>query len=122
MPEGDVARTLADERARLTRHIADLAHDLDAIIEASAGSNADDEHDPEGSTIGFERAQVSSLLDQARARLADLEGAEARMSAGSYGECERCGVAISPERIAAQPTAAACVACTSPVTRRVRRP
>ncbi len=95
------------------RQVDDLAHDLEAIIDASTGANADDEHDPEGSTIGFERAQVSSLLDRARARLADLDRAEERLRAGAYGRCAGCGVAISAERLAAQPTATMCVPCAA---------
>ena len=43
-------------------------------------SNADDEHDPEGATIAFERQQVVALLEQARRRLADVEAALAARS------------------------------------------
>ena len=86
-----VEEALAAERRRVERQVDDLARDLQAVIDASADANADDEHDPEGSTIGFERAQVASLLDQARARLVDLDRAEERLRAGTYGRCERCG-------------------------------
>ena len=37
--------------------ITDLEDDLAAIAE-STGKGPDDEHDPEGSTVGFERAQT----------------------------------------------------------------
>ena len=36
-------------------------------------TNADDEHDPEGATIAFERSQVAALAQQVRDHLADYE-------------------------------------------------
>ena len=44
-------------RASAEAEAATLARDLEALFAASRDSNADDEHDPEGATIGFERAQ-----------------------------------------------------------------
>jgi len=113
MPGTDDAQRvlLAAERSRLARQVADLTRDLQAIIDASADTNADDEHDPEGATIGFERAQVASLLEQARHRLAALDRAEDRLRAGTYGRCERCGAPVPAERLTAHPTATTCVPC-----------
>ena len=48
--------------------IAALTAELDDIVAATADANVDDEHDPEGSTIAFERARVSTLLSQGRRR------------------------------------------------------
>jgi RNA polymerase-binding protein DksA len=104
-----VEEVLAAERASKTEQIADLA----GIIEASASSNADDEHDPEGATIAFEREQVSALLRQARERLADLDRALEQLGEGTYGICESCGEPIAPERLAARPAARTCIACAS---------
>ena len=108
-----VDEALAAERHRVERQIDDLARDLQAVIDASADANADDEHDPEGSTIGFERAQVASLLDRARTRLVDLDRAEDRLRAGTYGRCERCDRPVGDERLAAHPTATMCVSCAT---------
>jgi RNA polymerase-binding transcription factor DksA len=99
-------------RAEAQAQIAVLARDLRGVIDASRSSNADDEHDPEGATIAFERAQVAALLAAARQRLADLDGALERLDAGSYGRCERCGLPIAAERLAVRPFARTCVACT----------
>ena len=112
-----VDEALAAERRRVERQVDDLARDLQAVIDASADTNADDEHDPEGSTIGFERAQVASLLDRARTRLVDLERAEDRLRAGTYGRCERCGGPVGDERLAAHPTATECVRCAAKARR-----
>nr|WP_231121809.1 TraR/DksA C4-type zinc finger protein [Motilibacter peucedani] len=80
---------------------------------ASADSNADDEHDPEGATIGFERAQLSALLEQSRARLLELDAALARVEAGTYGTCEVCGQPVAAGRLEARPTARTCVSCAT---------
>lgn len=109
----DTARVLAVERLRVEQLVDDLTHDLQAIIDASSDTNADDEHDPEGSTIGFERAQVASLVDRARTHLADVEKAEDRLRAGTYGRCDMCGRPIASDRLAAHPTATACIRCAA---------
>jgi DnaK suppressor protein len=90
-----------------------MTTDFDEIVAATAGSNSDDEHDPEGSTIAFERAQVSALLAEARASLTDLDLALARLEAGGYGTCQRCGAAIAAERLAARPATQTCVSCAA---------
>lgn len=66
----DVQGVLAAERAEVVGRIAELRGDLDRLIQDSVGANADDEHDPEGATIAFERAQLSSVLEAAERRLA----------------------------------------------------
>ncbi|MFG2050465.1 TraR/DksA family transcriptional regulator [Micromonospora sp. NPDC048935] len=88
-----------------------LDGDLRSLFEASRSSNADDEHDPEGSTIAFERAQLTAVLDAARRRLAELDVALRRIDEGSYGICERCFRPIPAERLVARPSARTCVAC-----------
>jgi RNA polymerase-binding transcription factor DksA len=82
-------------------------------VAASADSNADDEHDPEGSTIAFERSQVGALINQARRHLAELDAAEERLRAGSYGCCESCGRPIPAARLEARPVARTCVSCAA---------
>jgi len=103
---------MQDHEATLTQ-IALMNADLDGISSASAGSNIDDEHDPEGATVAFERAQLSALLRHATAHLADVDAALDRIARGCYGHCERCGEALSDERLAALPAARRCVACAA---------
>lgn len=107
-------RTLldADRRETLAR-LATLTGDFDALVEASEGSNADDEHDPEGATIAFERSQVDALARQAREHLREIDAALARLDAGVYGTCERCGRPISAGRLEARPTARTCIDCAA---------
>ena len=102
---------LADERAAALAQIEALTREFDGVVAASRSSNADDEHDPEGATIAFERQQVAALLEQARRRLADVEAALARRDVGDYGSCETCGRPIGAERLAARPAARTCIDC-----------
>ncbi|RBY97889.1 TraR/DksA family transcriptional regulator [Blastococcus sp. TF02-8] len=105
--------SLARARTETIAQIAALTRQFDEIVAASQQSNADDEHDPEGATIAFERQQVAALLEQARRRLADVDAAVAAVEGGTYGRCETCGAPIAPERLAARPTARTCIACAS---------
>ncbi|MGH9043203.1 MAG: TraR/DksA family transcriptional regulator [Acidimicrobiia bacterium] len=112
-----LADLLTEEELRTAARIAALTRDFEEIVEGAESSNLDDEHDPEGPTIGFERAQVTALLSQARAHQADLAWARERLAEGTYGRCERCGGAIGLERLRALPTATTCVGC-APAWRR----
>ncbi|WP_436533557.1 TraR/DksA family transcriptional regulator [Actinoplanes sp. HUAS TT8] len=98
-------------RARAEAEAATLDRDLHALFTASRDSNADDEHDPEGATIGFERAQLTALLAAARERIAEVDDALSRVEAGTYGICEGCGRPIAEERLIARPFARHCIAC-----------
>jgi RNA polymerase-binding transcription factor DksA len=104
---------IAGERERTAERVTALARDLDAIVEACALTPPDDEHDPEGATLAFERAQVAALLSAARSHLADLERADDRLRSGTYSTCERCDQPIVAERLTARPTARTCVSCAA---------
>jgi DnaK suppressor protein len=104
---------LDDERRRVLRRLAGLTDDYDEVVAASRDTNADDEHDPEGATIAFERSQVGALVAQARDHLAEIDAALTRLDAGSYGTCERCGRPIAEARLEARPVARTCIACAS---------
>ncbi|MEV6489917.1 TraR/DksA C4-type zinc finger protein [Actinoplanes sp. NPDC051633] len=105
--EAELTRLRDEARAQ----VEVLERDLRGLFEAARASNADDEHDPEGSTIGYERAQLTAVLEATRRRVADLDDALTRLAAGGYGICERCGRPIPPERLAARPAARTCVGC-----------
>jgi DnaK suppressor protein len=102
---------LEEERDRTLRRLASLTDDYDAVVAASRDTNADDEHDPEGATIAFERSQVGSLVRQARLHLTEIDAAVERLEAGTYGTCERCGEPIGEGRLEARPVARTCIRC-----------
>ena len=108
-----VRAALRAERAATLDQVAGLEREFGGIVAASQAANADDEHDPEGATIAYERQHVVSLLEQARDHLAAIDDALSRLGEGGYGRCEVCGQPIAPERLAARPTATRCVACAS---------
>ncbi len=101
-------RDLEQARADAVARISELAAQHAEIVAASEGSNADDEHDPEGATIAFERQQVLALLDLARATLVEIEQA-----ATCDDRCRDCGRPIGVERLAARPSATRCITCAS---------
>ena len=101
---------LAAERADTLERLSGLERELRGIIESS-GPGTDDEHDPEGATIAFERQHVAALIGQARAHLAEIDAAMRRLAEGGYGTCERCGQPIGAARLAARPVATTCMDC-----------
>ncbi|HVE64349.1 MAG TPA: TraR/DksA C4-type zinc finger protein [Mycobacteriales bacterium] len=111
MPATEPREVLVAQRDEALAQIAALSRDFTALVDAAESSNADDEHDPEGATLAFERQQLAAVLDLARARLHEVERALVQVRDGSYGRCERCGDAIGAERLAARPAALACIAC-----------
>jgi DnaK suppressor protein len=111
--DGRPGALLAEERQAALDRLAALERDFSAIVEAAGQANADDEHDPEGATIAFERQHVAALLDQAHHQLAQVDAAIDRLEAGQYGRCERCGQPIPAARLAARPTASTCIRCAS---------
>ncbi|GAB3441138.1 TraR/DksA C4-type zinc finger protein [Phycicoccus ginsengisoli] len=102
---------LGQERERTLAALRDREADVAAIVAASEGSNADDEHDPEGATIAYERAQVDALARLAVDHLDAVTAALHRVEDGSYGVCTVCGLPIPEERLEARPTATTHVAC-----------
>ncbi len=105
---------LAHDRERTLTRLAGLTDDFDGVVAASRDTNADDEHDPEGATIAFERSQVEALVRQARDHLHEIDEAFARLDRGTYGACERCGGPVGAERLTARPVARLCIRCASP--------
>lgn len=109
----DTRAALLAARAQAGERLAALERDFRSSIEAAATANADDEHDPEGATLAYERQHVAALIEQARAQVRDVTAALDRLAEGSYGQCVRCHGPIAPERLAARPAASLCIGCAS---------
>lgn len=103
------AAHLREEGAALAAQLERLSADMAALVAASRDSNADDEHDPEGQTIAYERSQLAAVTSQTESHLAEVTAALARVGDGTYGVCEVCNERIDPERLVARPTARTCV-------------
>jgi RNA polymerase-binding protein DksA len=107
------AELLRTEQARARLRIAALEREFAGLAEAAAAAGTDDEHDPEGATLAFERQHAAALLDAAREQLAAIDAAVRRLETGRYGICERCGQPIGAERLAARPAAVTCIRCAT---------
>ena len=93
--------------------IASLTSDISELSAAREGDNSDDEHDPEGSTLAFERSQADTLLRQSEERLIAIAEAVARLDDDTFGTCTNCGNPIPEVRLEIRPYAPTCVACAS---------
>jgi DnaK suppressor protein len=111
IPSGE--QRVAAERVATAGRVAALERQVAALAEEQALTTHDDEHDPEGVTIGFERAQLLGLLAGARHDLGALDRAAGRIAEGTYGRCLRCGASIPADRLEALPAAETCLACAS---------
>jgi DnaK suppressor protein len=102
---------LLAELARARSRAAALGQEFAAIAAAASEPGTDDEHDPEGATLAFERQYTAALLAQAREQIAEIDAAIGRLDEGTYGSCVRCGQPVGQGRLAARPAAATCVRC-----------
>lgn len=114
VPGPDVVRDRVYRERNETMSLIDqLSNRLDAVIEATADSSSDDEHDPEGATLAVERGHLIAQLERSRVRLDELDAALTRVTAGTYGRCESCGEPIAEARLEALPAARLCIGCAS---------
>ena len=94
--------SLQAERARLLDEIGD------AIVtpgQMTYGSQA------AAASEVFAQQRDLALRDRADQQLARVDEALARLAAGTFGTCVRCGQRIPHERLAALPWAARCIDC-----------
>ena len=101
---------LLAEQERSRRLLAAVEQSMQDVATAREGSNSDDEHDPEGATLAWERGSLGAVRDDARRRLDLVDAALGRLDAGTYGRCLVGGEPIPPARLAAVPWARTCVA------------
>lgn len=114
MTPADVARLrrmLHVQRTGTLAAIAELASSLVDLRAARSDGTADDEHDPDGSTLSAEWSRVSGLDADFTAALASIDRALERIDGGGYGRCLGCGGAIGAPRLAARPAAELCIEC-----------
>ncbi|HEY2642826.1 MAG TPA: TraR/DksA C4-type zinc finger protein [Galbitalea sp.] len=102
---------LMDDREKTRTLIDAITLEMGAFVEARRDTATDDEHDPEGPTLAFERSQSSAILAQSRQHLAEIDAALVRMTEGTYGLCRNCGDVIPIGRLQVRPQAAFCIRC-----------
>jgi len=94
---------LEAERERVRGQLRDL----------QAGENSFDEGFADTSQVTAERGEIEALASTLTDTLRDVEDALAKLDAGTYGTCERCGGEIGEARLEAMPTARLCISCAS---------
>jgi DnaK suppressor protein len=109
----DPRELLLAEQGEALVQVAALEREFAAIAEAAGSAGTDDEHDPEGATLAFERQHTAALLQAARERVAAIDAALDRLRAGQYGVCTRCGQPIGVDRLVARPAALTCIGCAA---------
>jgi RNA polymerase-binding transcription factor DksA len=109
----DARELLLTEQARALERAAALEREFADLADAASAAGTDDEHDPEGATLAFERQHAAALLTAAREQLAAIDVALGKLAARQYGVCERCGQPIGAERLAARPAAQTCIRCAA---------
>ena len=107
----DPSGRLNELRTATVRRAASLETSFDDIVEAASDVATDDEHDPEGHTIAWERQQIAALVEETRMSLNDIDDAKQRVDDGVYGTCTTCGRQIAVERLEALPATPTCVHC-----------
>lgn len=109
MPE--FSELLAAQRLALLEQLDVSERELVDIRDSRTDATADDEHDPEGSTLSGDWSRVSGMRSDARERLAATDRAIDRLRTGTYGMCLNCGLPIDPDRLEARPAAELCIVC-----------
>jgi DnaK suppressor protein len=103
--------------ARRASYVADLERLSVSAQELADGRGATERADEDGfgevDTLNVEREQLLVVAAEVRARLEEIDLAQARMDAGAYGICEDCGEPIAEARLHALPEATRCVSCKS---------
>jgi len=104
---------LAGDREQTRLLIERLSEEMGAFVTARRDSPTDDEHDPEGPTLAFERSQSQAMMSQSDQHLREIDAALVRLDDGSYGLCTVCSREISLGRLQARPQAALCIVCAA---------
>jgi len=108
MKHEEVAQRLVEARQALVASRCEVEHDeLVGTVPPESPSDRGGELGAIAHTE-VEREMDQSLVDLFTLELAEIDAAEARLAAGTYGRCTVCGEPISPERLMAVPWAGLC--------------
>jgi DnaK suppressor protein len=103
-----IRAALIAERIRL---VADVEETIQAPGQMTYGSQA------AAASQVFEQQRDLALRDRATQHLALVDAALARLDAGRFGTCLRCGKPIPEGRLEALPWAAHCIDCQGAIDR-----
>jgi DnaK suppressor protein len=105
---------LQDKRRAVVEALEYLHKENPGSLEDETGelvSGSADQHMADTATETVDR-EIDYTLEESDGRLlAAIDGALARIEAGTYGICVNCGAQIAPERLEAMPWATLCIDC-----------
>jgi DnaK suppressor protein len=104
-------RRLESERARVLEARQNLTDDTSRSMEDAIDEDGNDSHLADSASETLDREMELSIGDHADHLLESIEAALARVADGTYGNCERCGEAIAPDRLEALAWATKCIEC-----------
>jgi len=109
--------SIADQLQRERRALVDDLPNRD-----NGGTTAEDPQSELEERGQQERdSAINEGLEQRRQdRISEIDGALARIEAGTYGECQNCRRAIQEERLHSNPTTTLCAACAAAEENRAR--
>jgi RNA polymerase-binding protein DksA len=106
----DLRERLETERAELQEQLETLEENTFAASQSDmSGEVAFDDETADAGTATFERERDLSIENNVRDLMAKIDRALARMKAGTYGLCDRCGKPIEKARIKALPYVDLCI-------------
>nr|WP_243843658.1 TraR/DksA C4-type zinc finger protein [Microbacterium endophyticum] len=109
----DFVVLLHKRQLELSERIREHDEEARALRAARTEDVADDEHDPEGSTLSLEWARLEAIREAEAGESEAIKHALERIRSGTYGVCEGCGRMIPAGRLTVRPFAAHCVSCAS---------
>jgi DnaK suppressor protein len=110
--------SLEERRAEIAREIESMSVEIRALGEDQDNENGSlGNHMAEDGSNVMEAERLSTISEDLRSLLNQIDGAFKRMDHGTFGICERCGKPINPERLEAFPYVAYCIECQSRIER-----
>ena len=113
LPPAEIARLKRELEARRATLRVEVKTQLDGSDDdrvVGLRNRIKESGDEWGVADGLAELDIAEVR-HALAELEEVDGALARMRAGTYGECSDCGEPIALARLSAYPTAMRCVAC-----------
>lgn len=121
MDEKTLARlraSLESRRSEIAREVGFMSDEIRSIGEDQGIENGSlGNHMAEDGSNVMEAERLSTISEDLRSLLNQIDAAFRRMDDGSYGICERCGKPINEERLEAFPYVAHCIECQTRIER-----
>lgn len=121
MDEQTMARlraSLEERRAEIEREVGFMSDEIRSIGEEQGNENGSlGNHMAEDGSNVMEAERLSTISEDLRALMNQINAALERMDEGAYGACQRCGKQINEERLEAFPYVAHCIDCQSRIER-----